>query len=300
MNVTNGTKPRGVILMVLSMATFALADTLVKVSGSFLSPAQIMFYLIGGGLVLFASMAIFQGEKLTDPRAFAPVLLLRYFAEVIGMVGLVLALTYVPLSTVGAITQATPILVAVGAVLFLGEKVSWRRWSSIAIGFLGVLLVVQPGGEKLDIAVFWAVMAMVAFSVRDLVTRLTPPDISSASLATYTMTAAAPFAIGWVFYNGESLFPAQVNWVVVAFMVGLGSVGYLLLIAALRVGELSVVMPFRYSRVIFLLLLGVLVFEERPSASMLIGAALIIVSGVYMMWREQRLKQALGQQEGGT
>ena len=156
----------------------------------------------------------------------------------------------------------------------------------------------QPGAEKMDVAVFWAVLAMVAFSVRDLVTRLTPPEIASASLATYTMVAAVPFATGWVLYNGESLLPAQANWVVVAFMVGLGSLGYLLLIASLRVGELSVVMPFRYSRIIFLLLLGALVFDERPNASMLIGATLIIVSGVYMMWRERRLKQGLGRQMG--
>jgi drug/metabolite transporter (DMT)-like permease len=297
MNVKNGTKTRGIILMVHSMAALALTDALIKVSASSLSPAQVLFLLIGGCLVLFALIAILQGEKLIDRRAFAPVLLLRYFVEVIGMVGMILALTHVPLSTVGAITQATPILVAVGAVLFLGEKVSWRRWSSIAIGFLGVLLVVQPGAEQLDNAVFWAVLAMVAFSVRDLVTRLTPPGIASASLATYTMAAAIPFSIGWVFYNGESLLPAQANWFVVAIMVGLGSLGYLLLIASLRVGELSVVMPFRYSRIIFLLLLGVLVFDERPSASMLIGAMLIIVSGVYMMWREQRLKQVSGQQE---
>lgn len=298
MNVKDGTKTRGIALMVLSMVAFALTDTLVKVSASSVSPAQNMFFLMGGGLVLFALIAIFQGDKLTDPRVFAPVLLLRYFVEVIGMVGMVLALTYVPLSTVGAITQATPILVAVGAVLFLREKVSWRRWSSIAIGFMGVLLVIQPGADGMDIAVFWAVLAMVAFSVRDLVTRLTPPEIASATLATFTMAAAIPFAIGWVFYNGESFFPAQANWVVVAFMVALGSLGYLLLIASLRVGELSVVMPFRYSRIIFLLLLGLLVFGERPNASMLFGATLIIVSGVYMMWREQRVKQRLGLQKG--
>jgi drug/metabolite transporter (DMT)-like permease len=300
MNVKNGTKTRGIILMVLSMAALALTDALIKVSASSLSPAQVLFLLIGGGLVLFALIAILQGEKLIDRRAFAPVLLLRYFVDVIGLVGTVLALSYVPLSTVGAITQATPILVTVGAVLFLQEKVSWRRWSSIAVGFLGVLLVIQPGAEEMDIAVFWAILAMVSFSVRDLVTRLTPPEIASASLATYTMVAAIPFAIGWLLYNGESLFPAQANWVVVAIMVGSGSLGYLLLIASLRVGELSVVMPFRYSRIIFLLLLGVLVFGERPSASMLIGATLIIVSGIYIMWREQRLKQGLGQQKSGA
>jgi drug/metabolite transporter (DMT)-like permease len=297
MNETKATTTRGMILMVLSMVAFAVTDTLVKVSASSLSPAQVLFFLIGGGLVFFVLVAKSQGEKLVDPRAFAPVLLLRYFVEVAGMVGMVLSLAYVPLSTVGAITQASPILVTVGAVLFLREKVSWRRWSSIAIGFIGVLLVIQPGAEKMDVAVFWAVMALVAFAVRDLVTRLTPTGMASASLATYTMAAALPCAVGWVLYNGEALFPVHANWAIVAVMVGAGSVGYLLLIASLRIGEVSVVMPFRYSRIIFLLFLGVVVFDERPNTLVLIGATLIIVSGIYMMWREHQLKQELDKQE---
>ncbi len=300
MDTINNKNARGIVLMVLSMGTFAMADTLVKLSASFLSPAQVLFFLMGGGLVLFALMGMVQGDKLLDRRAFAPILLLRYFTEVVGMVGMVLALRYVPLSTVGAITQATPMLVTIGAVLFLGEKVNWRRWSAIVIGFLGVLLIVQPGTEGFDLAVLWALLAMVALSVRDLTTRLTPVDMASTGLATYTMIAAIPFAIGWVFFEGESLIPSEINWIIVIPMVGFGSVGYMLLIASLRMAEVSVVMPFRYSRIIFLLILGVLVFHERPSALMLIGATLIIISGLYMMRREQRLKQAVNRSSIGT
>jgi len=288
---------KGIFLMLLSMATFAVADTLIKMSGSFLSPAQIMFFLLGGGLILFAMIAVIQGDSLKEPRAFAPVLLLRYCAEVTGMLGMIMALTHVPLSTVGAVTQASPILVAVGAVLFLKETVSWRRWTSIAIGFLGVILVIQPGAESMEYTVIWAVLALAAFSLRDLVTRLTPPEIASASLATYTMVFALPFAIAWVLYNGESFFPAEANWVIVTFMVVLGSLGYLLLITSLRIGELSAVMPFRYSRIVFLLVLGVLVFNERPSTSMLVGATLIISSGVYIMLRERLLNQSNSQKK---
>ena len=208
-----------------------------------------------------------------------------------------MALTSVPLSIVGAVTQASPILVAVGAVIFLRETVSWRRWSSIAIGFCGVVLVIQPWGESLDYAVLWAVVALVGFSVRDLVTRLTPPDIASASLATFTMVAALPFTAIWVLFTGEEFFPAEINWVIVGCMVILGSVGYLLLITSLRLGELSAIMPFRYSRIVFLLIFGVLFFGESPSLSMLLGSALVIVSGIYLMWREHVVKQRLNQQE---
>lgn len=295
--LTNKNNAKGIVLMLFSMVAFALGDTFVKTSGSFLSPAQIMFFLISGGLILFALIAVAKGENLKEPRAFAPVLLLRYCTEMIGLLGMIMALTNVPLSIVGAVTQASPILVAVGAVIFLRETVSWRRWSSIAIGFCGVVLVIQPWGESLDYAVLWAVVALVGFSVRDLVTRLTPPDIASASLATFTMVAALPFTATWVLFTGEKFFPAEINWVIVGCMVILGSVGYLLLITSLRLGELSAIMPFRYSRIVFLLIFGVLFFGESPSLSMLVGSALVIVSGIYLMWREHVVKQRLNQQE---
>ena len=284
---------KGIILMIISMASFAVGDTFVKISGTFLSPAQIMFFLIAGGLIIFAMIAKFKGENLLDSRAFSPVLLIRYLAEMIGLVAMIMGLTKIPLSVVGTVTQASPILVAAGAVLFFKENVSWRRWSSIVMGFIGVVLVIQPGSQNLDYAVIWAVVALVAFSIRDLVTRLTPPDIPSASIATFTMIAAFPFTAGWVFFGGEKFFPPEIDWVVVASMIILGSFGYLLLITSLRLGELSAIMPFRYSRIVFLLILGVLVFGERPTASMLVGAALILTSGVYIMWREKVVKSGL-------
>jgi len=244
-------------------------------------------------LIIFAMIAKFKGENLLDSRAFSPVLLIRYLAEMIGLVAMIMGLTKIPLSVVGTVTQASPILVAAGAVFFFKEIVSWRRWSSIVIGFIGVVLVIQPGSQNLDYAVIWAVAALVAFSIRDLVTRLTPPDIPSASIATFTMIAAFPFTAAWVFFGGEKFFPPEIDWLVVASMIILGSFGYLLLITSLRLGELSAIMPFRYSRIVFLLILGVLVFGERPTTSMLVGAALILISGVYIMWREKVVKSGL-------
>ena len=284
---------KGILFMLISMASFAVGDTFVKISGSFLSPAQIMFFLINGGLVIFTVIAVVKGEKLLESRAFSPILLIRYCAEMLGLVAMIMGLTKVPLSVVGTVTQASPILVAAGAVIFFKEVVSWRRWSSIIVGFFGVVLIIQPGGQNLDYAVLWAVAALLAFSIRDLVTRLTPQDIPSASIATFTMIAAFPFTTAWVFLSGERFLPPGIDWTVVVSMIILGSFGYLLLITSLRLGELSAIMPFRYSRIVFLLILSVLVFGERPTASILIGAALILMSGVYIMWREKVIKSGL-------
>ena len=289
----NNTK--GILLMLISMACFAAGDTFVKISGAFLSPSQIMFFLISGGLVIFTVIALIKSEKLRERRAFLPILLIRYCAEMLGLGAMIMGITKIPLSVVGTVTQASPILVAAAAAIVFREAVSWRRWSSIIIGFVGVVLVIQPGGQDLDYAVLWAVAALLAFSIRDLVTRLTPPDIQSASIATFTMIAAFPFTTAWVFLSGEKFFPPGIDWAVVACMIILGSVGYLLLITSLRIGELSAIMPFRYSRIVFLLIMGVLVFGERPTLSMLAGAGLILISGVYIMWRERIVKQSINQ-----
>jgi len=283
---------RAILLMIVSMGAFSVADTLVKVSTNSLSPAQVLFFLVGGGLVIFSVLATLQGDKLADSRAFSPVLLIRYIAEVAGMIGMVVALATVPISSVGAITQASPLLAAVGAVLFLNEKVGWRRWVSILIGFAGVVLIVQPGAISFDFSVLWAILALVALSVRDLTTRLVPANMPSSSMATFTMAAALPFTVVWVLFNGESLFPVHTNLIVVVPMIVLGSVGYMLLIASIRMAEVSTVMPYRYSRVIFLLVIGVFIFDETPDALMLTGAALIIASGTFIMWREQIVNEA--------
>lgn len=282
---------RGILLMIASMIIFSVVDTLIKMSTAMLSTSQVMFFLLCGSGLLFATIAKLQGDSLKHPKAFAPVLLLRYFVEVTGMLGMVTALEKIPLSTVGAITQATPIFAAICAALFLGERVGWRRWLSIIVGFIGVLLIVQPGAVAFDINVLWAVLALVALSIRDLTTRMVPADMPSATLATYTMAGAIPATIIWVLFNGESFFPAQANWFIVIPMVALGSLAYLLLIASLRMAEVSVVMPFRYTRVIFLVVIGMVFFEEIPDTWTIMGAMLIVVSGIYIMWREQQLKK---------
>lgn len=294
MNQATESNLRGIILMVLSMGAFAMADTLIKLVSESVAPPQIMFLMMAGGSVMFCLIAKLQGARLMDRRIFAPVFLVRYLAEVVAMVGMVMALALVPLSAVGAIIQATPLLVALGAVVFLGEKVSWRRWSTIALGFAGVLLIVQPGADGFDAVSLWAVLSMVGLSVRDLTTRMTPPDMASASLAAYSALAALPFAMTWIVLDGDTFLPPEADWVFLVSIVLLGSLGYLLLTASIRSTSLSVVAPFRYARLLFMVILGMAVFGERPGLSMLAGTALIVFSGLYMMWRERLVKQRTG------
>ena len=282
---------RGIWLMIGAMACFAVADALIKVTAARLSPPHTSLLLMGGGLLVFAAIAVIQRASLWDRRAFAPVMLVRYVAEAVAAVGMVMAIANAPLSTVGAILQATPLVVAAGAVFFLGERVSWRRWTAIIVGFLGVLLIIRPGAAAFDPYVLWAVLAMVCLAGRDLTTRIAPPGMATSSMATFTMAAVTPVLLLWCALTQETVFPQEPNWPVVVVMVGIGSMGYLMIIASVRAAEVSVVSPFRYTRLLFLLALGIALFGERPDAPMLLGAAIIIASGIYMMWRDKVVGQ---------
>ena len=282
---------KGIALMIAAMGAFAIADTLIKIASSALSPAHTTLLLISGSAVVFVTLALVQGQQLIDRAALSTVLLIRYTVEIIGTFSMVVALSQVPLSTVGAILQASPLVATVGAVWLLGEKVSWRRFSAIVLGFIGVLLIVQPGSEGFDSGVLWVILSMLSLSARDLTTRATPPAMATSSLSAYTMLAALPFALLWVLITQSSVLPHQADWWLVLSMVGFGTLGYLMITASIRVAPVSIVSPFRYTRLLFLLVLGVVIFNERPNALMLLGSVLVIGSGLYTMWRERQLTQ---------
>lgn len=289
MNTAAQKNALGIVLMVLAMAAFAGADTLIKFISGDLSIGHTLLFLVGGTALVFTVLAKTQGAAFLDRRAFAPILLARYVSEIAGMFGMVIALAMAPLSTVGAIIQVTPLMVTLGAVFFLGERVSPRQWGAIAVGFVGVLFVMQPTASGFDPSVLWAVVAMLGLSGRDLTTRMTPPGMPSSLLAAFTMIAAFPFAVLWCLFSEPSLIPASAPWPLVIAMIGCGALAYLLLIASIRSTEVSVVAPFRYARLIFLLVLGALIFGERPDIWVLLGSCLIVGSGIYMMWLGRQL-----------
>lgn len=278
--------------MITSMAAFAIADMFIKLAAINLSSGYIALLMFSGSALVFVVLAKYQGHTLLDKAALSQVLIVRYIAEFVAAFGMFQALRYVPLATVGAVLQATPLVAVAGAVVLLGESVSWRRWSAIGCGFTGMLLIIQPGTQSFDINVFWAVLAMLALSARDLTTRVTPATMPTVCLSAYTMIAGLPLAIAWVLISEPVLFPAQANWGYVIGMIGFATVGYLMITSSLRHSPMAVVSPFRYTRLLILLLLGVIIFGEQPDTLTLWGALLIIASGLYSMWRERQLAQS--------
>ena len=282
-----------ILLMVASMAAFALEDMFVKWIARDMPTGQILMFLGLGGLPVFAALARRKGQPLISGALLHPLVLWRNAGEVIGTWGFITALALVPLATVSAIIQAMPLAVTFGAALIFGETVGWRRWSAILIGFAGVLLIIRPGVSGFDVNVLWAVLAVVGLSVRDLATRRVRAEVSSVQLSIWGFAAVAALGAVMLSVSGGAVRPTGIQILWLAGALTGGVIGYWAITEAMRLGEVSVVTPFRYSRLLFALVIGVLVFGERPDALTLTGAALIIGSGLYALARERRVKRAL-------
>ena len=284
---------RGSALMVAGMLGFALEDMFIKMMAGALPVGQILMLLGLGGGIVFAVMSMARGERLLSPDFHHRAVIARNLGEVIGTAGFITAVALSPLATASAILQANPLLVTLGAAVFFAEPVGWRRWSAICVGLFGVLLVIRPGAEGFTPLSLFAVLGTIGLAARDLASRRVPRSISSLKLSTYAFLILVPVGYLMVVVAGEALvWPSTVNSLRLLAAIGVGVAGYWALTAATRMGEISVIAPYRYTRLVFALFVAYFAFGERPDLLTYIGAAIIVGSGIYTLLREARLRRA--------
>lgn len=280
---------RGALLMAMAMAGFALEDMFIKLLAGALPVGQILVGLGLGGAICFGVMAQARGQSVLSGAFFSPAIMLRNLMELIGTLGFVLGFVLASLATASAILQAAPLMVTLGAVVFLGEKVGWRRWSAIAIGFLGVMLIIRPGMAGFAPASLFAVIGVIGLAGRDLVTRVIPRSVSSLQISSWAFAMMVPGGAFLMLVMQEPpVWPNMIQTMAIGAALFIGVLAYYALVAAMRVGELSFVTPFRYTRMLFALIVAMLVFGERPDALTLIGAATIVAAGMFTLWRETK------------
>ncbi len=280
---------RGSALMVLAMAGFALEDYFVKRLSVELPVGQILMTLGTAGCLIFAVFTKMQHGKLFTRVLLTRAVMLRNLGEIIAAVSYVTALALADLSTVSAILQATPLAVTVGAALFMGAQVGWRRWSAILVGMVGVMMIVRPGLDAFEMSSIFAVVSVIGLAIRDLATRAIPTSVSSMQLSCYAFGSMVPTGAVLLMFHGDVSPLAPVSWAYLFGAIVFGVIGYYFIVGAMRIGEVAAVTPFRYARLIFALILGMMLLGERPDHWTLIGAAVIIASGLYTLVREQRL-----------
>ena len=284
---------RGAALMTAAMAGFAVEDMFIKWISVHLPTGQILMLLGLGGAVIFGAWALMRGDRLLSRDLLAWPVALRNTGEMIGTLGFISAIILTPISSASAILQANPLAVTLGAALFLGERVGWRRWTAILVGFAGVLMIVRPGLDGFEATSLLAVVGVIGLAIRDIATRLVPRSITSRQLSTYAFALLVPTG---ALLSAALGTPAQPvtgqTWALLAGMLVMAVLAYAALVAAMRMGDVSVITPFRYSRLIFAMLIGVVVFGERPDGMTLAGSALIMAAGLYTLMREARLARA--------
>lgn len=277
---------RGSLYMVSSMAGFAVEDMFIKSAARLMPLGQVLALMGALGVLWFALQARRVGD-VAFPRALVSrTMVLRSGAEIVGRLFYSLAIALVPLSVASAILQATPLVVVAGAALIFGEKVGASRWALTGLGFAGVLVILRPGLEGFDALSLLAVIGLLGFAARDLATRAAPPALSNAQLGVAGFAVLGVSGLVILAVQGGPVLPDSLSLAKALGAAAFGIFGYSFLTRAMRTGEVSAVTPFRYTRLLFAMILGVLVFGESPDMATLIGAAIIVVCGILILTRK--------------
>ena len=287
---------RGAALMALSMLAFVLNDGLMKAVFGSMSIYQAIFLR---GLITVPLIALLAWQKSALIVRIAPrdrlLMTLRLAAEVGATVGFLTALKHMPLANVTAILQALPLTVTMAAALFLGEKVGWRRWLAIAIGLAGVLIIIRPGMEGFSVYSIWALVAVGCVTIREIATRKLSANLPSLPVA--LATAIAIGGLGAVMLPAVEWAPLSASALSLICGASLAIIGgYLFSVMTIRIGDIGFVAPFRYTAMVWALILGLLMFGEIPDMPTITGTVIIILTGLYSLHRERSVRRSVQEQ----
>jgi len=285
---------KGSVFMVIAMAAFAIEDMLVKAAASSV-PIGLILVLFGlGGTAIFILLTLRRGEKIFHRAILSRAILLRALCEVTGRLTYALAITLTALSSASAILQATPLMAMIGAGVFFGEKINLRRWIAVLVGFIGVLMIIRPGLAGFEAASLFAVVATIGFAGRDLATRAAPSVLSNMQLGVYGFFILIPTGVGMLIYNDQPLVLNTLASIQIFGAIIFGVAAYNALTIAMRTGDVSVVSPFRYTRLLFALIIGVFIFSEQLDLATILGSLLIVLSGVYTLMHSRKKRVMAG------
>lgn len=276
---------RGIVAMSVAMSMFIVNDTLIKLASESMPASQVigvrgMIASLWIGAVVIGTGHAGGLAWMVDRRV-----LNRCALDILGTVSYLLALFALPLATATAINMATPLFITAMAAWWLREAVGWRRWSAVAVGFAGVLFIVRPGVDGLGV---WAIVCFLATGVhafRDIYTRRIPAKAPSIVITFANALAVGLFGCALCLVESWRPMGAR-EWGLLAAASVFLAIGYHLVVLAMRGGEASVIGAFRYSGLVWAVLLGWAVWGEVPDAPTWAGIVLLISAGLYILHRE--------------
>lgn len=281
---------KAIMAMSLAMASFACGDTLMKLASTALPTSELLFIR---GAVVFAvslSVAFYTGALREIRHAFGRPMAGRVFGDVSSGWLFQSALARLPYADLTAIGQLSPMMLTAASAVFFAERVGWRRWTATAVGLLGVLIIVRPGGSTFSWWALVGIASVMCTTLRDLSTRritqrVTPILIMTISAGAVTLAAlvVAPFS--------DWQWPSQLLMLKLSGAAIFSLLGQLGVIISIRTGEVSAVVPFRYTIILFSIVSSVFVFGHFPDGLTLVGISVVVGAGLYTFYREQTLRR---------
>jgi drug/metabolite transporter (DMT)-like permease len=277
---------RGIVAMLVAMVSFVLGDMLAKITGRDLPVGQLMFLRGVFATLLIVGPAFLAGAFVDARRALTAPMAVRTLCEIGATILFFSALVRMPFANVNAVGQFTPLAITAGAAIFFAEPVGWRRWLATAVGLCGVLIIIRPGTDAFDPAGLLVIGSVLCVAVRDLTTRQIGrkvPALLVTTVSTLSVTVGGLLMIPFEQWHA----PTAEHFILMGLAAAFSCFGYYFIIQTMRIGEIAVVAPFRYSSTPFAVLTGYAAFGEVPDALTWLGILVVIGAGLYTLHRER-------------
>ena len=246
--------------------------------------------VLGAGMsAVFLTMMMRGGDQLWDRKYLHPAMGMRCVGESIGIIGVIVAVANAPLSSVTAIMQSLPLVLTFMGAVFLKETVGIRRVTALLLGLLGVLIIIRPGMDGFDGYATITLVGVLGMAIRDFGTRIMPDDISTAALSFYGSVMIFVTGFGMMLVTNDWHSPTHPYLLYSGGLIITATIGTLLVSTAMRLGDVSVISPFRYIRIVFGVGAGILILDESVDLPTIIGSAIVIGAGLYSWVRERKL-----------
>jgi drug/metabolite transporter (DMT)-like permease len=281
---------RGAILMNVAMLMFTLNDTCMKAVTQTMPLFQAITLRGAMATAGLAAIALIMRQFQVWPAGRdRKLILIRSAAEIFGTLTFLIALKHMPLANLSAIMQSLPLAVTLAVAVVFGDPVGWRRMTAIGIGFLGVLIIIRPGTSGFDICSVLGLGAVLAVVVRDLAARGLSKAVPSLTVAVWASGSVTLMGVTGLAFEGWHPVGPRDAFLLAGAAVNL-IIGYQAVIMVMRAGDIGFIAPFRYMSLIWAILLGWVIFATLPDRATVIGAGIVVATGLFTLYRERRQK----------
>jgi drug/metabolite transporter (DMT)-like permease len=280
---------RGCLLMVIATLLFAAMHASIRHATQHLPGVEVAFFRNLFGLVVIVPLLVRFGPRLFYTEKFG-LHLLRSLINAVSMVAFFIGLSMTPLARATAIAFTAPLFTALLSALLLGEVFRWRRWTAIIVGFIGALVILRPGADAVDMGSLLVLFSSLLWAVAMIDIKVLARSESSATITAYVTVLMTPLTLVPALFYWQTPSPGLWGWLI--FIGVIGTLGQFIVTEAIKLADMTVLMPFDFLKLVWAAFLGMLFFAEVPDSLTWIGAGIVFSASFYIVWREAKLRRA--------